>query len=76
MQAFAASSAREASIASDAGLIDKKQMGGDMPVSLIGSPTCQSFCDLTTVMWNANAVNKIKYENLLERCVRRPETGC
>ena len=48
-------------------------MGGEKPVSLIGSLVCQTFCGLTMVMWNANAVNEVKYENLLERCVRRPE---
>ena len=53
-------------------MIDKEQMGEEKPVSLIGSLMCQTFCDLIMVMWNANSVNEVKYENLVERCVRRP----
>ena len=34
---------------------------------------CQTFCDLIVVMWFADAVSKVKYENLVERCVRRSE---
>ena len=61
--------AREASVGSDADMIDKEQMGEEKPVSLIGSLVCQTFCDLIMVMWNANSVNEVKYENLVERCV-------
>ena len=53
-------------------MIDKEQMDEEKPVSLIGSLVCQTFCDLIMVMWNANSVNEVKYENLVERCVRRP----
>ena len=73
IQALAASSAREASVASDPDMVDKEQMGGEKSVSLIGSPMCQTVCDLIVVMWNANAVSEVKNENLVERCVRRPE---
>ena len=34
---LAASSAREASVVCDADMVDKKQMGQDKPVSLVGS---------------------------------------
>ena len=33
----------------------------------------QTFCDLINVMWNANAISEDRCENLVERCVRRPE---
>ena len=72
-QALAASSVREASVVSDADMVDKEQVGVKKPVSLIGSPMCQTFCDLIMVMRNANGVSEVKYENLVERCVRRPE---
>ena len=73
IQALAASSAREASVATDPDMVDKEQMGGEKPVSLTGSPMCQTVCDLIVVMWNANAVSEVKKKNLVERCVRRPE---
>ena len=37
-QALAASSAKEASAASDADVVEKNLMGGEKPVLLIGSP--------------------------------------
>ena len=52
------SNAREASVASDADMTDEERMGGEKPVSMI-SPMCR----LTT----------IKSQNVVERCVRRPE---
>ena len=44
-EALAASSAREASVASDADMVDNEQLGGEKPVSSIGSPMCLTFCD-------------------------------
>ena len=52
------STTKEASVASEADML---------------APMCQTFCDLIMVMWNANAVNEVKYENLVERWVRRPK---
>ena len=66
-------STREASVASDADVVDEEQMGGEKPVLLIGSPMCQTFCDLIMVMWNAHAVGEVKYENSWRRCASRPE---
>ena len=34
---------------------------------------CQTFCDLITVMRDANGVSEVEYENLAERCVKHPE---
>ena len=72
-RAQAACSAREASVVGDADMVDKQHMGGEKPVSSIGSLQCPTFCDLTMVMRNANGVSEVKYENLVERCVRCPE---
>ena len=43
----------------DADMVDKEQvvneqMGGEKPVSSIGSPLCQTFCNLIMVMRNAD----------------------
>ena len=66
-QAPAASSTREA-VAGDADMVDEERMGGEKAMLLVDSPMCQTFCDLIMVMWNANAVSEVKYENLVERC--------
>ena len=71
--ALAASSVKDASVASDAGMVDKDQMGGQKPVSSIGSRMCQAFCDLIMMMRYANGVSQVKCKNLVERCVRRSE---
>ena len=70
-QALAASSAKEASAASDVDVVEKNQMGGEKPVLLIGSPTCQTFYGvITTMMRDANRVSEVKYKNFVEQCVR------
>ena len=48
-------------------------MGGEKPVSLIGSPMCQAFCDLIMMMRDANGVSEVKCKNLVERCAEHPE---
>ena len=57
-QALAASSAKEASAAGDADVVEKNQLGGEKPVLLIGSPMC--------------CIIIIKSQNVVERHVRRP----
>ena len=57
-QAFAASSAKEASAANDVDVVEKNQMGGEKPVLLIGSPMC--------------CIIMIKSHNVVERQARRP----
>ena len=42
-------------------------------MSMIGLSLCQTFYDLIMVMRDANGVSAVKCENLVERCVRRPE---
>ena len=70
-QAFAATSAKEASAASDADAVEKNQMGGEKPVLLMGSPKCQTFRGVvTTMMRDANIVSEVKYKNFVEQCVR------
>ena len=59
-QALAASSAKEASAASDADVVEKNQMGGGHDV-------------IATMMRNANIVSEVKYKNFVEQCVKRPE---
>ena len=60
-RALPASSAKEASAASAADVVDKNQMGGEKLVLLIGSPVCQTFRGLvTTMMRNANRVSEVK----------------
>ena len=67
-QALAASSAKEASAASDADVVEKNQMGGEKLVLLIGSPMCQTSRGvITTMMRDAD------YKNFVEQCVKRPE---
>ena len=61
-QALAAS-AREASVASDADMVDNEQLGGEKPVSSIGSPVCHTFCDLIMMMRDANGVSEVKFKN-------------
>ena len=39
------------------------------------SSMCQTLCDLIMVMWNADAVKEVKYEILVEECVRHPEAN-
>ena len=76
-QALTARSAREPSATSSADIVDKGQIGEEKPVSSLGSPVCQTFCDLIMLIRDANGVNKVKYENLVERCVKHPEEkGC
>ena len=58
---LAASSTREASVAGDADMVDKEQMGGGKPVWLNGSPMSMTFCDSIMVMWNANEVSEVKH---------------
>ena len=72
-QALATSSAREASVARDADMVDNAQLGGEKPVSSIGSPVCHTFFDLIMMMRDANGVSEVKYKNLVERCVIHPE---
>ena len=36
-------------------------------------PKCQTFCDLIMLVRDANGVNEVKHDNLVERCVRRLE---
>ena len=55
----AASNAREASVASDADMIDEEQVGGEKPVSMIGSPMCR--------------ISRVNSQNVVERRVRRLE---
>ena len=62
-QALAVSMAREASVASNADMVDEGQMGGEKPVASIGSPMCQAFCD----------VSEVKCKDLMERCLKHPE---
>ena len=57
-QASAASSAKEASAASDVDVVEKNQMGGEKPVLLIGSPMC--------------CIIMIKSHSVVERQVGRP----
>ena len=57
-QAFAASSAKEASAASEVDVVEKNQMGGVIPVLLIGSPMC--------------CIIMIKSQNVVERQAGRP----
>ena len=69
-RALPASSAKEASAASAADVVDKNQMGGEKLVLLIGSPMCQTFRGLvTTMMRDANRVIEVKYKNFVEQCV-------
>ena len=70
--ALAASSAKEASAASDADVVEKNQMGGEKLVLLIGSPMCQTSRGLiTTMMRDADRVSEVKYKNFVEQCVKR-----
>ena len=69
-----ASSTRESSVGSDADVVDKDQMGGEKPVSVIGSPMCLTLCSvIMTMMQDANRVSEVMYEILVQRCVRRPK---
>ena len=43
-QVHAANNTREASVPSYADVVEKDQMGGDKPASVIGSPMYQTFC--------------------------------
>ena len=72
-QALAASSVMEASVASSADMVEKEHMGEQKPVSSIGSPMCLTFFDLIMAMRDANGVSEVKFEKLVERCVRHPE---
>ena len=72
-QALAASSVREVSVATDADMVDNKQMGEGKPMSLVGSPMCQTFCGAITVMRDANGVSEVQCGTLVERCVKHPE---
>ena len=73
-QALAASSTIKASAVSDADVVEKNQMGGEKPVSLIGSPMCQTFCGaIMTMMRDADRVGEVKYKNFVEQCVRHLE---
>ena len=66
-QVFAASSTYEACVAGDADVVEKDQMGGEKPVSVTGSPMCQTFCGvIMTLTRDANRVSKVKYKNLVE----------
>ena len=58
-QALATSSAREASVASDADMVHNEQLGGEKPVSSIGSPMCLTFCDLIMMMRDANGESEV-----------------
>ena len=69
-QALAASNTRGASVASDADMVDKEHTGGKKPVSSIVSPMCPTFCYLILVMRSASGLSEVKYENLVERCVK------
>ena len=61
----------EASVASDADWVEKDQMCGEKPVSVIGSPMCQTFCGVIMKMTRAaNRVSEVKCKNLGEQCVR------
>ena len=54
--------------ASDWDTVDRDQMGGEKPVSLIDSPMSQTFCGVVTMkMRNANRVSEVKCENLVQR---------
>ena len=51
-------------------------MGGEYPVSPIGSPMCQTFCGVIMMMMmmqDASRVSEVRCENLVERCVRHLE---
>ena len=66
-QVLAASSIYEASVASDADVVEKDQMGGEKPVSVTGSPICETFCGvIMTMTRDANRVSKVKCKNLVE----------
>ena len=54
-------------------MVDKEQMGEEKPVSLIGSPVCDTLCDLSMVMRDANGVSEVKNENLVEGHVKHFE---
>ena len=48
-------------------------MDEEKPVWLIGSPMCQTFCDLIMLMRDPNGQSEVKYENLVERCMKHPK---
>ena len=64
---------REVSVANITDMVDKEQMVEEKSVSSIGHPMCQTFCDSIMVMRDADGVREVKFENLVERCVKHLE---
>ena len=71
-QVLAASSTSEVSRASDAGVVEEDQMGGDKPVSMIGSPMCQSFCCVIITM--TRDANRVSDEKGCAKCWEMQES--